>query len=200
MTAARNQYQTNLNDLLGQQTPASMAAGNNLMTTGQQTITAGGQLAGQEQGLMNTAQGIIGQGQGIIGQEAGLMNTGKTIIGQGQALAAQEPGLMQYGKNIADQSQQFLTPAEQFAQQSTTIGQPDISLGQRLISGNQAIDPLVQQELMRSGLGSAASALGEAAALGELLVERQLDIMLELEQRIGLISSDNKEWRCSRLV
>ena len=132
------------------------------------------------------------------------MQYGQNIANQGREQAHdsecnQGQGVVSQGQRLVGEGQQFLDGA-QLAQQSTTIGQPDISLGRDLISGNQAIDPLVQQELMRSGLGSAASALGGAAAFrGNRWASGGWTEILALEPRTGLISSASKEWRCSRL-
>jgi hypothetical protein len=152
MIQAQQQYQGYLTNLLGTQTPQSIAAGNSLSNAGQGMLTSGSNIVGQGQNLAGTGQGIIGQGQNIAGWGQGIIGTGQNIIGAGQ--------------NLAGQSGQFLAPAATLAAGAQGVGQPDITLGQNLISGNQAIDPVVQQELMRSGLSSAASALGGAAGLG----------------------------------
>lgn len=81
-------------------------------------------------------------------------------------LTSQTPASMAQGNSMMTGANSFMNAGRTLSGESTTIGQPDMALGQKLISGNQAIDPVVQQELMRSGLSSAASALGGAAGLG----------------------------------
>jgi len=138
MVQARGQYQGMLNNLLGTQTPQSMAQGNTLMNAG-----------------------------------AAVLPSASTAISSGQGLANKAPGIINQGASLAGQAQDF-------ASRARTIGQPDISLGQNLVSGNMPIDPMVQQELMRSGLTSAAGALGGAAGLmgtaGQAAVGRQLGL------------------------
>lgn len=81
-------------------------------------------------------------------------------------LGTQAPQSMKQGNAMMNAGSQYLAPATSLAQQAGTAGNQDMALGQKLINGQQAMDPLVQQELMRSGLQGAANSLGGAAALG----------------------------------
>lgn len=81
-------------------------------------------------------------------------------------MGTQTPASMAQGNALMNASSQYLDPGAELAGQASTAGSQDMSLGQKLINGDQAMDPLVQQELMRSGLQGAASSLGGAAALG----------------------------------
>lgn len=81
-------------------------------------------------------------------------------------LGTQTPASMAQGNALMNASSKYLDPGAALAGQASTAGAQDMSLGQKLINGDQAMDPLVQQELMRSGLQGAASSLGGAAALG----------------------------------
>jgi hypothetical protein len=81
-------------------------------------------------------------------------------------MGTQTPASMAQGNALMNSSSQYLDPGAALAGQASTAGAQDMSLGQTLINGQQAMDPMVQQELMQSGLQGAASSLGGAAALG----------------------------------
>lgn len=86
-------------------------------------------------------------------------------LAQNQA-AAQEQGagsaLSQEGQGIIGSSQPYF----QEGNQSINAGAQDIAQGASYINGSQPLNPLIQQEMMKSGLSGAAGALGGAYNLG----------------------------------
>lgn len=97
----------------------------------------------------------------------GMIKAQQTYQGSlNNLLGNQTPASMAQGNSMMTGANTYMQAGRDIAGSAQASGQADLALGQKLISGNQAIDPVVQQELMRSGLSSAASALGGAAGLG----------------------------------
>lgn len=105
---------------------------------------------------------LTGAGNSMLTSGQNMIGTGQDIIGQGQ-------GLIPTGQNIIGQGQKIIKE-----------GQPDIAAGQNLISGTNPLNPLIQQQMMTAGLGSAAGALGSgnlaAGSAGQAAVAANLGL------------------------
>lgn len=118
-------------------------------------------------GMLNAQNLYQGDIQNIVGtQTPASINQGNALMNAGAATMPMARQAMQTGQGYANQAQGFFNNAATLGQQASTAGNQDMALGQKLVNGQQPLDPLVQQELMRSGLSSAAGSLGGAAGLG----------------------------------
>ncbi len=144
---AYNQYQANL---------------------GQQTGLVGQGAQGQANimgGLANTIAGR--QATGTTGDITGIRNAAATAAGATQPmynLGASQAGLAQPLIGMGQQQAGIGQGINRLGGQLAGAAQIPYQLGQQLL--NQPMDPQVQQQMMRAGLGQTAGALG-AASLGQ---------------------------------
>jgi hypothetical protein len=144
---AYNQWQANLGQQVGQVAQGAAGQGQIMSGLGSQILgRQGTQTTGDINAVRNAAATAAGAAQPIMnlaGQQAGLA---QPLLGYGQQQAGIGTGINRLGGQLAG------------------AAQIPYQLGQQLL--NQPVDPLVQQQMMRAGLGSASSALG-AASLGQ---------------------------------
>jgi hypothetical protein len=158
---AYNQWQANLGTQVGQVAKGAAGQGQIMSGLGSQILgRQGTQTTGDINAVRNAAKTAAGAAQPIMnlaGQQAGLA---QPLIGLGQQQAGLAGGLIGMGRQQAGIGQGITQMGGQLA----GAAQQPYQIGQQLL--NQPIDPQVQQQMMRAGLGSASSALG-AASLGQ---------------------------------
>jgi hypothetical protein len=144
---AYNQYQANLGQQVG--LTAQGQQGQAQIMQGLQNQIAGRNATGTTAditGIRNAAQTAAGATQPIYNMGASQAGLAQPLVGMGQQQAGIGAGINQMGGQLAG------------------AAQIPYQLGQQLL--NQPMDPQVQQQMMRAGLGQTAGALG-AASLGQ---------------------------------
>jgi hypothetical protein len=172
---AYNQFQA----MLGQQVPAAaaQAAGTSQIMQG-----LGSQILGRQgMGTTSDINALRAQAGTAASAAQPIFNIGATQAGLGQPIAQLGQAQAGYAQPISQLGQQqagLAQPLLGYAGQQAGIGgginrmgqqlagaaQQPYQIGQQLL--NEPMDPQVQQQMMRAGLGSAAGALG-AASLGQ---------------------------------
>src|SRR5258706_9845735 len=144
---AYQQYQANLGQQVGLTAQGQQGQAN--IMQGLQNQIAGRNAAGTTAdiaGIRNAAQTAAGATQPIYNMGAAQAGLAQPLVGMGQQQAGIGEGINRMGGQLAG------------------AAQIPYQLGQQLL--NQPMDPQVQQQMMRAGLGQTAGALG-AASLGE---------------------------------
>jgi len=144
---AYQQYQANLGQQVGQ--VGQGAQGQAQIMQGLQNQIAGRNATGTTAditGIRNAAATAAGATQPIYNLGASQAGLAQPLIGMGQQQAGIGQGISQMGGQLGG------------------AAQIPYQLGQQLL--NQPMDPQVQQQMMRAGLGQTAGALG-AASLGQ---------------------------------
>jgi hypothetical protein len=158
---AYNQWQANLGQQVGQVAQGAGGQAQILSGLGSQILgRQGTQTTGDINAVRNAASTAAGAVQPIMNLGASQAGLAQPLIGLGQ----QQAGLAQPLIGLGQQQAGIGTGINRMGGQLAGAAQIPYQLGQQLL--NQPIDPQVQQQMMRAGLGSAAGALG-AANLGQ---------------------------------